>query len=278
MIDRLRLLPTVMLCAGLLLGLKLVHLAGGFEDLTAISTARASDAKPEVGEKPAKAEQGEAGEGDATAKAANAEAQAQLDAQTRQLQNPNASPAEVAVLESLSARRDEMDKRAKDLDMREQLLKAAEKRVGDRIAELKQIEARIQQQIGDNDKRNDERLAAVVKMYETMKPKDAARIFERLDMGVLIEVARRMEPRKMSAILAAMDPVTAQDLTVELATGDKLPDSLDGDKGEAPKAAPAAPQASVPMTAVPTAAAPMAAAPTAAAPDAAARNAAGHAG
>ena len=55
-----------------------------------------------------------------------------------------------------------------------------------------------------------------------MKPKDAARIFERLDMGVLIDVVKRMQPRRMSAVLAAMDPVVAQDLTVELATGGLL--------------------------------------------------------
>jgi flagellar motility protein MotE (MotC chaperone) len=55
-----------------------------------------------------------------------------------------------------------------------------------------------------------------------MKPKDAARIFERLDMGVMIEVAKRMQPRKLSAVLAAMDPVAAQDLTVELAIGENL--------------------------------------------------------
>lgn len=43
MFNRLRLLPTVMLCAGLLLGLKVVHLVGGLEGFVAISPARAAD-------------------------------------------------------------------------------------------------------------------------------------------------------------------------------------------------------------------------------------------
>ena len=111
--------------------------------------------------------------------------------------------------------------------MREQLLSAAEKRVEARIAELKELEARINTQIGASDKANEERLMGVVQMYETMKPKDASRIFERLDMGVLIDVAKRMSPRKLSAVLAVMDPVAAQDLTVELATGDRLPEMTD---------------------------------------------------
>jgi len=70
-------------------------------------------------------------------------------------------------------------------------------------------------------------------MYENMKPKDAARIFDRLDMKVLIEVETHMNPRTMSEILAGMTPDTAEKLTVELAnraraqpasqTPDKLP-------------------------------------------------------
>ena len=54
-------------------------------------------------------------------------------------------------------------------------------------------------------------------MYENMKPKDAARIFNRLDMNILVEVSTKMKPRTMSAILAQMAPDAAERLTVELA-------------------------------------------------------------
>ena len=54
-------------------------------------------------------------------------------------------------------------------------------------------------------------------MYENMKPKDAARIFDRLDMKILVEVSTQMNPRKMSEVLAQMSPDAAQRLTVELA-------------------------------------------------------------
>ena len=53
------------------------------------------------------------------------------------------SPAERAILESLQKRRAELDARAHDLDVREDLLRAAEKRVGGRIEELKELEGRI---------------------------------------------------------------------------------------------------------------------------------------
>ncbi|MEN6543702.1 hypothetical protein [Parvibaculum sp.] len=242
MFNRLRLLPTVMLCAGLLLGLKVVHLVGGLESVIAISPARA--AEHAATDKPSDA-------------AEKGQKQAVVPAPPPVPSEPAMSPAEVAVLGSLSQRREELDKRAKDVEMREQLLAAAEKRVEERIGELKQIEASIKSRIADNDKANEARLAGVVKMYETMKPKDAARIFERLDMGVLLDVTKRMEPRKLAAVLATMDPVTAQELTVELATGDKLPDGTDAapavkdikPSAEAPAQRPAqtpAPQAALP--------------------------------
>jgi flagellar motility protein MotE (MotC chaperone) len=259
MLERLRLLPTVMLVAAMLLGLKVIHLIGGLDDVLSVGTAQASSAEAPAAKEGEAEHEGKASEGGAHGEGAagseDAANKAALAAQTQQLNETRLSPAEIAVLGSLTARREEIDKRAKDLDLREQMLSAAEKRVEDRIAELKAIEAKINGQIAANDKQNEERLAGVVKMYETMKPKDAARIFERLDMGVLIDVAKRMEPRKMSAVLAAMDPVAAQELTVELATGDKLPEMADAKAATTAKVPPAEKGAATPPAA-PQAAAP----------------------
>lgn len=214
MLARLRLLPTLMICAGALLALKVMHLSS---DLLAVGPAMASaaEASPEATGEAEKDKSKEHGaEGDAAAPAPGAQAP-----RAPEEAKPVMSPSEIAVLESLSSRRDDLDKRARELDMREQLLAAAEKRVQDRIDELKSLEKKVNVDIGQTDEKNEARLVSVVKMYEAMKPKDAARIFERLDMGVLIDVAKRMEPRKISAVLADMDPVAAQELTVELATG-----------------------------------------------------------
>ncbi len=61
------------------------------------------------------------------------------------------------------------------------------------------------------------RFKSVVTMYETMKPKEAAKIFDRLDIRVLIEVASQIKPQRMSEIMAQMSPEAAERLTVELA-------------------------------------------------------------
>lgn len=101
--------------------------------------------------------------------------------------------------------------------MRENLLKAAEKRVEARINELKDLEARINNVMQVRDDGEAARFKNVVTMYENMKAKEAARIFDRLDLKILVEVATQISPRRMSDILAQMAPESAQQLTVELA-------------------------------------------------------------
>jgi len=128
------------------------------------------------------------------------------------------SPGERAVLERLQQRRQELDARSRDLDMRESLLKAAEKRVEAKVNELKEMEARVKAAMGERDKQEAERFKSLVAMYENMKAKDAARIFDRLDMKILVEVTLQMKPAKMSEVLALMTPEAAEKLTVELAS------------------------------------------------------------
>ena len=127
------------------------------------------------------------------------------------------SAAERAVLERLQSRRQELDSRARELEIRESLLKAHEQRIDVKTEELKGAETRIDTANKQKDDADAVRLKNIVTMYENMKPKDAAKIFDRLDMAVLIDVASRMKPQKMSDVLAQMQPDAAEKLTVELA-------------------------------------------------------------
>ena len=121
------------------------------------------------------------------------------------------SPAERALLERLGERREE-------LELRERLLENAERRIEARLNELKGAEDKASEAQG---KRGDTEAAAIrnlVTMYEAMKPKDAARVFDRLPNDVLVPVVMQMNPRKMAEVLAVMSPEAAEKLTVALAT------------------------------------------------------------
>ena len=125
--------------------------------------------------------------------------------------------AERAILERLQQRREELDNRAHELDIRESLIQSAEKRMDSKLAELKQVEAQIKQATAQKDDAEKARLKGLVVMYENMKPRDAAKIFNGLDPNVLLEVVAQINPRTMADIAAQMSPDVAQRLTVELA-------------------------------------------------------------
>ncbi|SHL57696.1 Flagellar motility protein MotE, a chaperone for MotC folding [Bradyrhizobium lablabi] len=133
-------------------------------------------------------------------------------------QNPQqVSPSERAILERLQARRQELEARAREIDIRESLLKAAEKRIESKVEELKATEARISTAKEQKNEADAARFKGIITMYEAMKPKDAARVFDRLEMSVLFEIASQIAPRKMSDILGLMSPEAAERLTTEMA-------------------------------------------------------------
>ncbi len=135
----------------------------------------------------------------------------------------NVSSAEMDVLTSLADRRDALEQRKRELDLRANIIAATEKRVDDKIGQLKVLQSRIEAMLGQRDAKEIEQLDGLVKIYTAMKPKDAARIFAALDDRVRIGVAARMKADIMAGILAALPSDVAQKLTVELANRFKAP-------------------------------------------------------
>jgi len=127
------------------------------------------------------------------------------------------SSAQVDVLTSLAKRRAELDARERDLDMRENLIAAAEKRVDGKIDTLKQLQTSIQGLLVQRDTAEQKQLDSLVKTYSSMKAKDAARIFDSLDETVSLAVAAQMKPDVLAPIIGAMQSEAAQKLTVRLA-------------------------------------------------------------
>jgi flagellar motility protein MotE (MotC chaperone) len=132
-------------------------------------------------------------------------------------QSQPVSASERALLERLQARRQELEARAREIDIRESLLKAAEKRVEAKVEEMKAVESRISTATDVKAEVDAARFKGIITMYESMKPKDAAKVFDRLEMPVLIEIATQIAPRKMSDILGLMQTEAAERLTVEMA-------------------------------------------------------------
>lgn len=225
---KLRLLPILILVAGLGTAAKAVGIWTELRPFLGVTEALAQESDAEE----AKEEGADDGEEAADTPEIDGEAMAEEaeepPAPRPRNTGPQFSRAEIEILQSLMERRETLDLRARELDIRGNLLLAAEQRIDEKIAQLKSIEATIQDLLGQHDDQEEKKLRSLVRIYESMKPKQAARIFEELDLEILIDVAERMNERKFAPILAQMNPKRAKTVTVEIRTRRKLPETGGG--------------------------------------------------
>ncbi|KPL51714.1 hypothetical protein ABB55_05300 [Prosthecomicrobium hirschii] len=125
--------------------------------------------------------------------------------------------SEITILEKLAERRKLLEQRERELEARENLLKATEGKIEKRIDDLKTIEEKVGAGAAAKEDEKGKEITDLVKMYESMKAKDAARVFDRLDTKLLVDIARQMNPKKLGDVVSKMSPDAAEKLTVELA-------------------------------------------------------------
>lgn len=128
------------------------------------------------------------------------------------------------ILVQFREQRDKLNAREKVLyDLQAQMFNAAEKKINDRVIELKAVEKELRKLLSLYSETEEKQLQRIVKMYESMKAKSAAPRFEVLELPVQIDIAMRMKEKNMAAIMEAMSVQKSNILTTELATRDETP-------------------------------------------------------
>ena len=226
--SRIRFLPLTIFAATLMLTVKIGDIWDGF-DGHINGTIQVSEAIAQPAEEDAKpaAKDGQPVAGEKTAEQAvpaalKDEPQGQI---SKLITNDPTllTPAEIDLLQQLAERRQVLESREQEFELRTGLLAAAESRIDKKVEELKVLRETISGLIKTFDAQQDAKLLSLVKIYENMKPKEAAKIFEELEMDTLLEVAERMKERKLAPIMAKMHPEKARDMTVELSRLRQLP-------------------------------------------------------
>lgn len=229
--SALRILPVTTFVAALVLSVKVADLWDNrqtlVETVTVGTVARASGADQSRSDTSA-SEQGVPSSDLAVSAAAELPlqlAQASTATNSDDRVDPfNLGKSQIELLQSLADRRRELEERERTLVQREGLLAAAEHRIEQKIGELNGIKSEIEDLIRKYDEQEEEQLSGLVKIYETMKPKDAAKIFDALDMEILLQVIERMKASKTAPVLAAMTPERAKEVTARIAERRKMPD------------------------------------------------------
>ena len=217
-LGRIRIIPLVIFSAVLMLSFKVGDILGGIEmgiEAFSVSQVKAQAPNPK----------GTAGSPKLQIK--NARTSELLKSKEVEIE-PEDDPTlftenEIKVLQQLVSRRKIIEARLDELTLREGLLGAAEKRIDKKIQEMKNLELAIQKLIKSHDRQEDLKIQSLVKIYESMKPKDAARIFGELDINTLLKVAERMKEKKLAPIMAKMNPDRAKEMTVALTKLRNLP-------------------------------------------------------
>ena len=285
---RVRIMPAVIIAIVCVLAVKAIDMGRNFGEVRAATqpeAAKKSDAKgakdkhaevdPKVQEAAAAMDAGAAPAGESStapvtpdltlASSAHIDGTAKLNVAqcpgTSVAEQAGLSAAEAQVLQSLADRRKTLDGRDGELSTREQLLASAEKRIDQRLTEMKALQARVQQALGGLDEKADADTAALVSVYEKMKPKAAAAVLETLDDDVALRVARRMKVATLATIMSSMSPPRAKHLTELMAkrvdTAKKVAESaIAGNAAPKPKPAPKKTAAANPAAAAPAAAPP----------------------
>ncbi|MCR6634993.1 hypothetical protein [Devosia sp.] len=133
----------------------------------------------------------------------------------RPLGSPSSeSTTEDVLLLRLGERKAGLDAEKASLEQQALLLDAAERRIQERTAKLTELEQSMNDLIGARDQQSQEEIAGMVSLYQNMKPQQAALVMGGLPDPILLQIASAMSPRKMSAIMAELNPVRAQNLTV----------------------------------------------------------------
>lgn len=194
-------MPAAMITVAAVLGLKAIGMAE--------SVAETASAAPEGGQHAEAARP-------APASATAAPAQNQCAPSTL-AEMAGLSAEEVQVLEALRARREALDARGEQLETQDALMLAAEQRLNERVAELRQLETTVNDLLGHLDEEQERRVNSLVDVYQRMRAKDAAAVFDGLDDDVLVQVASRMRQANLAEVMGRMNPERARALTQMLA-------------------------------------------------------------
>ena len=212
--GRVRILPLMIIVMALLFSVKLGNIWHG---------ASTVDFGSGIDVQPAMAQEGQADSASSGAPPGSTPLK-ETNVEIPVLGDPNRfSEREVQLLQELAERRTVLDGREQQLEEREVLLRAAEQRLVEKQTELTSTKEEIVALLKQQGKEEKAKITQLVAIYENMKPKDAANIFNELEMPVLLQVIKNMKERKVAPVIAAMSTEKARSLTKELADQRKLP-------------------------------------------------------
>jgi flagellar motility protein MotE (MotC chaperone) len=125
---------------------------------------------------------------------------------------------EIKVLKELQSRKEMLDKREAELKIYEDMLKNTENRISKKLREAEALQERLQELLKEYDTKDKEKFASLIKIYEGMKPKDAANILNDFDLYITVKILQGMKTANSASIISLMDPQRAREVSQQMAS------------------------------------------------------------
>jgi flagellar motility protein MotE (MotC chaperone) len=122
-----------------------------------------------------------------------------------------------AMLEAFNAREARIEEKEKTIRNRMHALQIADEQVTEKLAQLTDAETQLRETIAVAETAAEGDLDRLTRVYETMKPKQAAALFEEMDPNFAAGFLGRMRPEAAAAIMAGLSPEAAHLYSVVLA-------------------------------------------------------------
>ena len=119
----------------------------------------------------------------------------------------------------IEERRRELARQQEELATLKRALEAAKIELLQERQRLEELKNAVEADLAQRSKLSDERLGQVAKVYQAMKPKEAARALEKLDDELAVAILDRMPGRTVGKLFDVMDKDRVRHLTRRLQEG-----------------------------------------------------------
>jgi flagellar motility protein MotE (MotC chaperone) len=138
-------------------------------------------------------------------------------------QVPGVSPETFRMIETIENKNRELKKREEELRIKEVRLEALEAKVRKDLEKIEKSISESKEQMGLQDEKTKENVAALIKVYSSMKPEEAAKLVEAIDEDLALEIVSGMKSKIAGQVLSKLDVQVAKRISEKLAGKSKKP-------------------------------------------------------
>ena len=138
-------------------------------------------------------------------------------------QVPRVSPETFSMIETIENKNRELKKREEELRIKEVRLEALEAKVRKDLEKIEKSISESKEQMGLQDEKTKENVVALIKVYSSMKPEEAANLVEAIDEDLALKIVSGMKSKIAGQVLSKLDVQVAKRISEKLAGKSKKP-------------------------------------------------------